>query len=74
MNEIKDYATAMICSGYQRNTTRNQQYAASIYSIVYTQIVEYETFENQPSAFYDLSSFITGKGPGRISITIESGR
>jgi len=64
MKEIKEYATTMICSGYQRNTTRNQQQAASIFSILYTQIVEYEKFENQPSAVYDYKAFLEGKSAG----------
>ncbi len=74
MEEIKEYATMMICSGYQKNTTRNQQQAASIFSILYTQIVEYEKYENQPSAVYDFKSFLEGKGTGRQTIIIEFSR
>ena len=53
MDGIKEYAIKMVCSGYQKETTGIQQQYASVFSVLYTQLIESEKNEKQPSAVYD---------------------
>jgi len=48
--EVKEYAAAQISLGYQKDTTPEQQRIASVFSVVYTQFLEYELTDDIPFA------------------------
>lgn len=57
MSEIREYTARMASLGYQRGTTRLQQRVASIFSVLHTQLAEYEKSELLPSALFDYKTF-----------------
>ena len=55
---VKEYAATWVKLGYQKDTTPQLQRIASVFSIVYTQFMEYEMTENNPIAVYDYRKFM----------------
>lgn len=58
IDKLMEYAEKLASTGYQQKTTQLQQRVASVFSVIYTQLVEYDGETKQPKAVCDYRNLI----------------